>query len=54
MLFNLVNQARASGRAVRFCGMVPEIRLGAGVVGLDKVVGIHESEDAAFVAFSQP
>jgi anti-sigma B factor antagonist len=53
VLFNLVNQVRASGREVRFCGMVPEICLGAGVVGLDKVVGIHETEDAAIAAFSQ-
>jgi anti-sigma B factor antagonist len=53
VLFNLVSQIKALGREVRFCGMVPEIRLGAGVVGLDKVVGIHESEDAAIAAFSQ-
>lgn len=53
VLFNLVSQIKALGREVRFCGMVSEIRLGAGVVGLDKVVGIHESEDAAIMAFSQ-
>jgi anti-anti-sigma factor len=52
VLFNLVSQVKAAGREVRFCGMAPEIRLGAGVVGLDKVVGIHESEDAAITAFS--
>jgi anti-sigma B factor antagonist len=54
VLFNLVNQVKATGREVKLCGMVPEIRLGAGVVGLDKVVGIHDSEDAAIAAFSQP
>ena len=53
VLFNLVNQVKALGREVRFYGMVPEIRLGAGVVGLDKVAGIHESEEAAIEAFSQ-
>jgi anti-anti-sigma factor len=53
VLFNLVNQIKASGREVKFCGMVPEIRLGAGVVGLDKVVGIHETTDLALEAFSQ-
>ena len=53
VLFNLVNQIKAAGREVKFCGMAPEIRLGAGVVGLDKVVGIHENEDAAIEAFSQ-
>ncbi len=52
VLFNLVNQVKATGREVKFCGMVSEIRLGAGVVGLDKVVEIHDSEDSAMRAFS--
>lgn len=52
VLFNLVNQVKATGREVKFCGMVSEIRLGAGVVGLDKVVEIHDSEDSAMCAFS--
>ena len=52
VLFNLVNQVKTAGREIKFCGMVPEIRLGAGVVGLDKVVGIYESEEAALQAYS--
>jgi anti-anti-sigma factor len=52
-LFKLVSQAKDTGREVRFCTMSPVIRLGAEIVGLDKLVEIHESEASAMRAFAK-
>ncbi len=51
-LFKLVDQARAEGREVKFCGMKPGVRLGAEIVGLDKIAEIHEDEGSALRAFA--
>ena len=51
-LFRLVRRAKAEGRDVRFCNMEPGVRLGAEIVGLDKVAEIHEDEGAALRAFA--
>ena len=53
VLFKLFSGAKTTGRDVRFCNMSPVIRLGAEVVGLDKLVPTHESEAAALRAFAQ-
>jgi anti-sigma B factor antagonist len=52
-LFNLVRQAKAEGREVRFCGMEPGVRLGAEIIGLDKIAEIHETEGSALLAFAK-
>src|SRR4051812_11796368 len=44
VLFKLVSQAKANGRQVKFCRMHPDVRVGADIVGLGKLVEIHESE----------
>jgi anti-anti-sigma factor len=51
ILFNLVKQAREQGTVVRFCELDPEVRIGADIIGLDKMAPIHESEAAALKAF---
>ncbi len=51
-LFKLVNQAKASGRQVKFCGMAPGVLSGAEVVGLPKLVEIHEDHAGALKAFT--
>jgi anti-anti-sigma factor len=51
VLFKLVSQAVAEGRQVKFCNMSHEVQLGAEIVGLPKVVEIHESQAAALRAF---
>ena len=51
-LFKLVTRAKAEGRQVKLCGMEEGVRLGAEIVGLDKLVEIHESERAALAAFA--
>jgi anti-anti-sigma factor len=52
-IFKLVSQARAEGREVKLCAMEPGVRLGAEIVGLDKVAEIHNDEGAALRAFAQ-
>jgi|SRR3954453_9475457 len=51
ILFNLVKQARQQGSLVKFCEMDPEVRIGADIIGLDKMAEIHDSEDSAFKSF---
>jgi anti-sigma B factor antagonist len=53
VLFNLVTRAKAEGRLVKFCAMDPGVRLGAEIVGLDKIAEIHENESSALLAFAQ-
>jgi anti-sigma B factor antagonist len=52
-LFKLVSEAKAEGREVKFCGMEPGVRLGAEIVGLDKIAEIHDHESSALLAFAQ-
>ena len=52
-IFRLVSRARAEGREVKLCAMDPGVRLGAEIVGLDKVAEIHDDEGAALRAFAQ-
>jgi anti-anti-sigma factor len=51
-LFKLVSRAKADGRDVKFCDMKPDVRLGAEIVGLEKVVEIYENERSALAAFA--
>jgi anti-anti-sigma factor len=51
VLFKLVTQFTASGGEIKLCNMDPGIRLGAEIVGLDKVVQIHDTEASALAAF---
>ena len=53
VLFKLVSRAQAEGRQVKLCNMSTEVRIGADIVGLPKVVEIHENQGAAVRAFTQ-
>jgi anti-anti-sigma factor len=52
-LFKLVTRARAEGRQVKLCGMKNGVRLGAEIVGLEKLVEIHDDEAAAMRSFAR-
>ena len=52
-LFKLVSRARAEGREVKLCGMENGVRLGAEIVGLEKLVEIHDDEAAALRTFAR-
>ncbi|WP_165232297.1 STAS domain-containing protein [Aquisphaera insulae] len=47
VLFRVVKQANDRGATVRFCELDPEVRLGADIIGLDKVSTIFETEEEA-------
>jgi anti-anti-sigma factor len=51
-LFKLVKAAKERHRPVRFCNMHEDVRVGGDIVGLPLVVEIHDSENAAILAFS--
>jgi anti-anti-sigma factor len=51
-IFKLVSRAKAEGREVKLCAMEPGVRLGAEIVGLDKVAEIHQDERSALAAFA--
>ena len=51
-LFKLVNRARAAGRMVKFCSMVPGVLAGAEVVGLPKIVEIHKDQLTGLQAYA--
>jgi anti-anti-sigma factor len=53
-LFKLVKQAKERQRPVRFCNMHPDVRVGAEIVGLTRVVAIDDSVQSALEAFAQP
>src|SRR5437868_2917068 len=46
-LFKLVKQAKERQRPVRFCNMHPDVRVGAEIVGLTRVVESHDSVKSA-------
>ena len=52
-LFKLLSRARAEGREVKLCGMETGVRLGAEIVGLEKLVDIHDDEAAALRTFAR-
>ena len=52
-IFKLVSRARAEGREVKRCALDPGVRLGAEIVGLDKVAEIYVDEGAALRAFAR-
>ena len=52
VLFKLVTRAKAEGRSVKLCAMLPEVRLGAEIVGLDKVTELYNTEAEALAAFA--
>ena len=51
VLFKLVSRAQAEGRQVKLCNVSPEMRIGADIVGLTKLVEIHDSQSSAQRAF---
>ena len=47
VLFKLFSQFKARGGELKLCNLDPGIRLGAEIVGLDKLVEIYDSEAKA-------
>jgi anti-sigma B factor antagonist len=52
-LFKMVKEAKARQRPIKVCCIEPDVRVGADVVGLYKVVDIHDSRESALAAFAK-
>jgi anti-anti-sigma factor len=52
VLFRLVSEARKKGIDVKLCDLDGAVQLGAEIVGLDKVVQIHPTQQSALKAFA--
>jgi anti-anti-sigma factor len=52
VLFKLVNEVKSSGRQIKFCEMHKDVRIGADIVGLGRVVEFHDSKKEALKTFS--
>lgn len=53
VLFKLVRNVTAAGGQVAVSDMEPGLRLGAEIIGLDKVVPIYDGEAAAIASFDK-
>jgi anti-anti-sigma factor len=54
VLVGVVKKAAELGHAVRFCGLTPDVRIGADIIGLDRLAPIHDNEAEAIAAFAAP
>lgn len=54
VLVGVVKKAAELGRALRFCGLNPDVRIGADIIGLDRLAPIHDTETEALAAFAAP
>ncbi len=52
ILFKLVKQAKDQGSNIKFCNLDPEVRIGADIIGLDKIASIYGTEQEAIKAFA--
>lgn len=52
VLAGLVKKAKELGHVVKFCELSQELRVGADIIGLDKLASIYETEDDALAAFA--
>jgi len=52
VLLKLVKQAKDQGSNLKFCNLDPEVRIGADIIGLDKVASLCGTEHEAIKAFA--
>lgn len=52
VLMNLVKQAKDQGTSLEFCNLDPEVRIGADIIGLDRVALLYGTEHEAIKAFA--
>lgn len=53
VIVKVVNQIKTSGRQVKICSMDPDVRIGAEIIGLDRIVELYDDRDSALDAFSR-
>ncbi|WP_165248659.1 STAS domain-containing protein [Paludisphaera soli] len=52
VLVGVVKRAAELGHAVKFCGMSQDVRIGADIIGLDRLADIRATEAEALAAFA--
>ncbi|AMV36319.1 STAS domain-containing protein [Planctomyces sp. SH-PL62] len=52
VLVGTVKKAVELGHAVKFCGLTPDVRIGAQIIGLDRIADIRATESEALEAFA--
>ena len=53
VLMKLVKQAKDRGTDLKFCNLDPEVRIGADIIGMDKVASLYGTEHEAIKAFAE-
>jgi anti-anti-sigma factor len=53
VLLKLVKQVKDQGGKLKFCNLDPEVRIGADIIGLDKVASLSGTEHEAIKAFAE-
>jgi len=53
VFFRLVARAKEQSRSIKFCGLSEDVRIGADIIGLDKLAEIYDTEDEAIESFSR-
>ena len=53
ILLKLVKEAKDQGRKIKFSSLDPEVRIGADIIGLDKVASLYGTEHEAIKAFAE-
>ena len=51
MLLNLWKKVDAQGGKLKVCNLIPEVRLGADILQVGRVIQIHEDEETAVASF---
>jgi len=51
VLVKLITQVNDAGRAIKFCEMDPDVRVGADIIGLSRYVEIYPTEAEALKTF---
>ncbi|MDG3006968.1 STAS domain-containing protein [Paludisphaera mucosa] len=54
VLVGTVKRAAEMGHLVKLCGLAGEVRVGADIIGLDRIAEIYETEAEALAAFAAP
>jgi anti-sigma B factor antagonist len=53
ILLKLVKEAKDRGAKLKFCNLDPEVRIGADIIGLDKIASLYGTEHEAIKAFAE-
>jgi anti-anti-sigma factor len=53
VLVGVVKKAAQMGHLVKFCGLTPDVRIGADIIGLSRIAAVYDTEADALAAFAE-